>query len=181
MILILILIYKKRKFKRKIKKNNIQLDDVIIEKSYHKLITLSKENLGEGRYGKVIKGLLYEQEVAVKIFNSDDYDSFKRELDIYKISSLSRESILKCIGWDTVNLLTSFSTEYWLILDFCKLGSLYDYLQTNVLKKDQLLSIMISAISGLNHLHDSQEFTVSKPAISHRDFKRYSYFNYNLF
>lgn len=122
-----------------------------------------------GRFGKVFSGLYYDQLVAVKIFASNEYDSYKRELDIYKIHSLSRDSILKCIGWDTA--LVDFSTEYWLVLDYCKLGSLYDYLQTNVLKKDQLLSIMLSAITGLNHLHDSQEFTVTKPAICHRDLK----------
>lgn len=166
---IVYLIHSKRKFKKKFKKIK-QPDElsIVIEKSFYKQITLI-ESIGEGRFGKVFKGLYYDRLVAVKIFTSDDYDSYKRELDIYKIHCLSRDSILKCVGWDTA--LINFSTEYWLILDYYKLGSLYDYLQTNVLKKEQFLSIFLSAISGLNHLHDNQEFTVSKPQISHRDFK----------
>jgi len=166
---IIYLIYKKRKFKVKFKKRP-QPDElsIVIEKSFYKQIIFI-ENIGVGRFGKVFKGLYYDQLVAVKVFTSNDYDSYKRELDIYKLHSLSRDSILKCIGWDTA--LVDFSTEYWLVLDYCKLGSLYDYLQNHQLTTDQLLSIMLSAISGLNHLHDTQEFTVSKPGISHRDIK----------
>lgn len=126
------------------------------------------ESIGEGRYGRVVKGLYNDQQVAVKMFNSSDYDSYKREEAIYMIPSLSRESILKCIGVHK-EFIDCSGMEYWLILDFCALGSLYDYLQNRVLKKGQLLSIMLSAISGLNHLHDEQAFTISKPAISHRD------------
>ena len=45
-----------------------------------------------------------------------------------------------------------------LISDFCALGSLYDFLQSGVLEKRQPRSIMLSAISGLNHLHDGVIF-----------------------
>lgn len=172
LVLMSILIYKRRKYKmEKLAMKNQQLNELVVESSIYRQIVLLKKNLGEGRYGKVIKGLYNDREVAIKIFKSNDYESFKRELNIYKIRSLSRESILNFIGSDTVNQLTNFGTEYWLVLDFCELGSLYDYLQANILKKDQLMLIMLSAISGLAHLHDNQEFTVSKPAIAHRDFK----------
>ena len=57
------------------------------------------------------------------------------------------------------------------VLDYHELGSLYDYLQRNSLSRDQVLSIMHSAICGLVHLHDLFEFTNSKPAIAHRDLK----------
>ena len=140
------------------------------EKSFYKDIIL-KESIGVGRYGKVFKGELNDQLVAIKIFTNNDYDSYRRELEIYKIHSLSRESILKCIGWDTLLSNINYGIEYWLILDYCQLGSLFDYLQRNILEKDQLLSIMLSAISALNHLHDTQEFTITKLGIAHRDWK----------
>ena len=140
---------------------------------FYKDITLL-ESIGEGRYGRVVKALYNDQQVAVKIFSSSDYDSYKREEAIYMIPSLSRESILKCIGVYK-KFIDCSGMEYWLILDFCVLGSLYDYLQSRVLDKAQLLSIILSAISGLNHLHDEQAFTMSKPAISHRDISKYNF------
>lgn len=143
--------------------------------SLHKDITLL-EQIGEGRYGRVMKGLYYDQKVAVKIFKSSDYDSYKREEAIYMLPSLSRESILKCIGVYK-KFIDCSGMEYWLILDFCGLGSLYAHLQNRVLKREQLLSIMLSAISGLNHLHDEQAFTISKPAIAHRDISEFSNFS----
>lgn len=83
---------------------------------------------------------------------------------------MASEFILKYLGSD-ITSSESCTTEFWLVLDYHELGSLYDYLQKNTLNKEQMISIMYSAISGLFHLHDLFEFTTSKPAIAHRDLK----------
>ena len=179
-MLVIFLMYKRKKSNKKRppdKLESVLTSEPSFQRSplscLHKDITLL-ESIGEGRYGRVVKGLYNDQQVAVKMFNSNDYDSYKREEAIYLIPSLSRESILKCFGIHK-KFIDCSGMEYWLILDFCALGSLYDYLQNRILEKSQLLSIMLSAISGLNHLHDEQAFTISKPAISHRDISRFSF------
>lgn len=182
LVLVFCLVSKSKKAKKKNKGRSERLEGVLTSEPpfqrnpvscLHKDITLL-ESIGEGRYGRVVKGLYNDQKVAVKIFKSSDYDSYKREEAIYMLPSLSRESILKCIGIYK-KFIDCSGMEYWLILDFCALGSLFDYLQGRVLKREQLLSIMLSAISGLNHLHDEQAFTISKPAISHRDMSKFNF------
>jgi serine/threonine protein kinase len=58
-----------------------------------------------------------------------------------------------------------------LITDYHENGSLHDYLQTHVLDSSSLLSLALSAASGVAHLHTEIFGTRGKPAISHRDIK----------
>lgn len=62
-------------------------------------------------------------------------------------------------------------TQMLLITDYHENGSLHDYLQTHVLDPTSLLSLALSAASGVAHLHTEIFGTRSKPAISHRDIK----------
>ena len=50
--------------------------------------------IGGGRYGEVWKGTWNGDEVAVKIFNTRDEASFKRETGIYGTTLLRHENIL---------------------------------------------------------------------------------------
>lgn len=58
-----------------------------------------------------------------------------------------------------------------LITDYHEHGSLYDYLQKNVLEPSGLLQLAFSASSGLAHLHTEIFGCHGKPAIAHRDIK----------
>lgn len=62
-------------------------------------------------------------------------------------------------------------TQMLLITDYHENGSLHDYLKTHVLDPSSLLTLALSATSGLAHLHTEIFGTRGKPAISHRDIK----------
>lgn len=62
-------------------------------------------------------------------------------------------------------------TQMLLITDYHENGSLHDYLQTHVLDPSSLLTLCLSAASGVAHLHTEIFGTRGKPAISHRDIK----------
>ncbi len=62
-------------------------------------------------------------------------------------------------------------TQLWLITHYMENGSLYDFLNKNVLDHMSMLRLMHSAAAGLVHLHTEIFGTQGKPAIAHRDIK----------
>ena len=62
-------------------------------------------------------------------------------------------------------------TQLWLVSEYHENGSLYDYLQDNILDINDLLKIVYSISAGLAHLHMEIIGTQGKPAIAHRDMK----------
>lgn len=58
-----------------------------------------------------------------------------------------------------------------LITDYYDLGSLYDFLQNNVLDHEAAIKLALTAIQGISHLHTEIFGTKGKPAIAHRDIK----------
>lgn len=62
-------------------------------------------------------------------------------------------------------------TQLWLITDYHRNGSLYDYLQGKALDVREMLILALSAASGMAHLHMEITGTMGKPAIAHRDLK----------
>ena len=62
-------------------------------------------------------------------------------------------------------------TQMLLITEYHENGSLYDYLQSNELDVESLLSLICSIAAGIAHLHTEIFGTQGKPAIAHRDIK----------
>jgi predicted Ser/Thr protein kinase len=58
------------------------------------------ECIGKGRYGSVYRGRWREDNVAVKIFSTNDERSWFREIDIYQTVCLRHENILGYIAAD---------------------------------------------------------------------------------
>ena len=58
------------------------------------------KHLGKGRYGEVCRGSWQGESVAVKIFNSHDEESWKRETEIYNTVLLRHDNILGYIAAD---------------------------------------------------------------------------------
>lgn len=125
--------------------------------------------IGSGRYGEVYKGVLYSEDVAIKIFSSRDEASWRREVEIYGIVMLQNENVLSFIGSDVAS--KNACTQMWLVTAYHALGSLYDYLRLNTLSLADMLSVMNTIVSGINHLHTEVFGTQGKPAIAHRDIK----------
>lgn len=54
--------------------------------------------LGSGKYGTVMKGLLHDQEVAVKIFPEVHQQYFVNELSIYSLPLMDSPALLNYLG-----------------------------------------------------------------------------------
>lgn len=130
------------------------------------------ETIGKGRYGEVWKGRYQGEYVAVKIFNSTEEASWKRETEIYNTIMLRHESIL---GFIAADVHSRKSTTYmWLIMHYHELGSLYDFLNRSTFDAETMCKLALTASSGLAHLHteiNGFNGIGCKPAIAHRDIK----------
>ncbi|KAJ4438637.1 hypothetical protein ANN_14584, partial [Periplaneta americana] len=127
------------------------------------------QSVGKGRYGEVWLARWRGERVAVKVFFTTEEASWFRETEIYQTVLMRHENILGFIAADIKG--TGSWTQMLLITDYHENGSLHDYLQTHVLDPSSLLSLALSAASGVAHLHTEIFGTRGKPAISHRDIK----------
>lgn len=141
----------------------------LVQQTLAREITLF-ECIGKGRFGNVWRGSRKGEQVAVKIFYSRDDASWKREIEIYSTVIMRHENILGYFGADVTS--NRGSTQLWLVTDYCRYGSLYDFLNQRAIKDQfQMLSLMKSIIFGISHLHTEVIGTLGKPAIAHRDIK----------
>nr|XP_034351283.1 activin receptor type-1C isoform X3 [Arvicanthis niloticus] len=62
-------------------------------------------------------------------------------------------------------------TQLWLVSEYHEQGSLYDYLNRNIVTVPGMVKLALSIASGLAHLHMEIVGTQGKPAIAHRDIK----------
>ncbi|CAG5104780.1 Oidioi.mRNA.OKI2018_I69.chr1.g1534.t1.cds [Oikopleura dioica] len=140
----------------------------LVQRTISRQITLL-EIKGKGRYGEVYHGRWQGTDVAVKKFYSWDDISWARECSIYTTSMLRHSNILGFVAAD--NKDNGHTTELWLITDYHHNGSLFDYLHSHVLTMEQCMTMIFSAISGLEFLHKEIFGTRGKCAIAHRDIK----------
>ncbi|KAL5111107.1 TGF-beta receptor type-1 [Taenia crassiceps] len=141
---------------------------LLVERTVARQVTLSAR-IGEGRYGEVWLGRLHGDQVAVKIFSSRNENSWIREKEIYETATLRHSNILGFIAAD--NKDNGISTELWLIAEYHRLGSLYEFLQTHAFTLPALIKMASSIANGLAHLHMAIVGTSGKPPIAHRDLK----------
>ena len=107
--------------------------------------------------------------MAVKIFNSHDEESWRRETEIYNTVLLRHDNIL---GYIAADIATRNGIPcMWLIIHYHPHGSLYDYLNLNSVDLHEMSVLAYSAISGLVHLHTEIFGLQGKAAIAHRDIK----------
>ncbi|KAF6199114.1 hypothetical protein GE061_007139 [Apolygus lucorum] len=141
---------------------------LLIQRTLAKQISLA-ECIGKGRYGEVWRGIWHGENIAVKIFFSRDEASWSRETEIYSTVLLRHENILGYIGSDMTSV--NSCTQLWLVTHYHSNGSLYDHLNRNPLNRRHALSLAITTMAGLAHLHSEILGTQGKPAIAHRDIK----------
>lgn len=125
-----------------------------------------------GRFGTVWKAQFKTEDVAVKVFPTQDKASWKTEQEIYKLPRMNHTNILHFIGAE-VRMINE-KTEYWLITEYQPLGSLCDYLKSHTVNWQEMTKIAESMARGLMHLHEEipeSRTEALKPAIAHRDFK----------
>jgi activin receptor type-2B len=126
-----------------------------------------------GRFGTVWKAKMKSDDVAVKVFPTQDKQSWITEQEIYKLPRMNHPNILHFIGAEK-HIFQDGKTEFWLITQYHTLGSLCDYLKAHTVTWPELCKISESMARGLMHLHEEIPGTRTdelKPAIAHRDFK----------
>lgn len=137
---------------------------LFIKRTFCRDIVL-KESIYKGKKIEVWRGLWLDRNIAVKIFSSRDEDIWTRERDMYiKVSNMS-PFILSLLGADLTS--NNSCTEYWLITEYCQIGSLYDFLNVQTLTYAQCYSLLRSIISGIKTLH----YEFPSYSIAHRDLK----------
>ncbi|CAH1788585.1 unnamed protein product [Owenia fusiformis] len=127
------------------------------------------ETIGLGRYGKVLRGRWRGENVAVKIVQAREEQSWSRESELYQTSMLRHENILGFIAADNKDV--GPWTELWLVTDYHENGSLFDYLNKYEIDTPGMIKLVTSTASGLAHLHMEIVGVQGKPAIAHRDLK----------
>ncbi|KAJ6646190.1 Bone morphogenetic protein receptor type-1B [Pseudolycoriella hygida] len=139
---------------------------LLVQRTIAKQIELCR-SIGRGRYGEVYLAKWRDENVAVKVFFTDEEGSWFRETEIYQTVLMRHENILGFIAADING--TGART---LITDYHELGSLYDFLQRHVLNADRLYDLAFSLAAGLEHLHlENLGRPASKPGVAHRDLK----------
>ncbi|XP_022253371.1 activin receptor type-2B-like isoform X2 [Limulus polyphemus] len=126
----------------------------------------------QGRFGAVWKAQMLNEFVAVKIFPSQDKNSWQVEQMIFQLPQMKHDNILAFIAAERRG--DGLQLEYWLITTYHERGSLSDFLKANVVSWTELLNITDSIARGLMHLHEELPLTKLegyKPSIAHRDFK----------
>ncbi|KAG5682935.1 hypothetical protein PVAND_012253 [Polypedilum vanderplanki] len=125
-----------------------------------------------GRFGTVWRGKMKTDDVAVKIFPTQDKNSWIAEQEIYKLPRMNHSNILHFIGAEK-HIYQEGKTEFWLITEYQPIGSLCDYLKSHTVTWSELCKIAESMARGLMHLHEEIPGNRNdlKPAIAHRDFK----------
>ncbi|KAJ3584410.1 hypothetical protein NHX12_014905, partial [Muraenolepis orangiensis] len=108
-----------------------------------------------GRFGCVWKARLLSDYVAVKIFPIQDKLSWQNEYDIYTVSGMKHDNILRFMGMERRNT---------------DLGSLTDYLKANLLSWSELCLVAQTLARGLAYLHEDipGHREGHKPSIAHR-------------
>jgi serine/threonine protein kinase len=125
------------------------------------------EKIGIGRFSEVWRASLNDNLVAVKVFPEKEKQSWSTEKDIYMHPEIKHENLRGFLA-ARCNADES-STTYWMILDYHEMGSLRDYLKSNVLTFENVCKMAQSIAAGLAYLH--LEVNEEKPAIAHRDVK----------
>ncbi|XP_073840824.1 kinase protein wishful thinking [Musca autumnalis] len=125
--------------------------------------------LDKGKYGTVMKGLLHDQEVAVKIFPEAHQQYFINERNIYSLPLMDCPALLTYFGYDERHTLEG-KVEYHLVLSLAPMGCLQDWLIPNTLNFETFCGMVKSITRGLSHLHtELRRGEEHKPCIAHRD------------
>ncbi|KAL2080603.1 hypothetical protein ACEWY4_024396 [Coilia grayii] len=133
--------------------------------------------VGKGRFAEVYKAKLKQgtsatgepfQTVAIKIFSSEEYLSWKNEKDIFSDADLRHVNVLQFLTAEERKV----DKQYWLITAYHPLGNLQEYLTHHVVSWGQLMMLGSSMAQGVAHLHSERTLDGRpKVPIAHRDLK----------
>ena len=157
-----------KKFKKSISEV-IKFDsNIFVQNSLKDPLTIytKEKSLGKGSYGEVflVKHKLTGIVRAMKII--DKNSEIMKEEELSDKDIFNEINILKKIDHPNITKIFEFYTspsKYYLILEFCEGGDLYDFVKSNELTEFQVIYIMFQILSAMNYCH--------KMKILHRDLK----------
>ncbi|XP_008420644.1 TGF-beta receptor type-2-like [Poecilia reticulata] len=134
--------------------------------------------VGKGRFAEVYKAKLKQgssvreehgfETVAVKIFQFEEYASWKNEKDIFSDADLRHENVLHFLTAEE----RKGQRQYWLITAYHPLGNLQEYLTNHIISWPDLWLLGSSLARVVAHLHsDRTSCGRCKVPIAHRDIK----------
>ncbi|XVE75214.1 hypothetical protein DITRI_Ditri12bG0077600 [Diplodiscus trichospermus] len=130
--------------------NNYSYNDI------KKMTNGFKDKLGEGGYGNVYKGKLFDGRlIAVKLFKSADINSHDFITEVATIGRIHHFNVINLLGfcWD--------GSRQALIYEFMPNGSLADLLSEEKVKQSlglaKLIEIAIGVAHGIEYLHNGCE------------------------
>uniref|UniRef100_A0A3Q2CLU3 TGF-beta receptor type-2 n=1 Tax=Cyprinodon variegatus TaxID=28743 RepID=A0A3Q2CLU3_CYPVA len=135
--------------------------------------------VGKGRFAEVWRARQLHSEkggvnryktVAVKVFPSKEYASWKNECSIFSDSTLHHDNLVQFLGAEEIP--SSTLQTYWLVLAYYSLGNLQDFLTSNIVSWEELIALAGCIAKGLAHLHsDTTTNGIPKVPVAHRDIK----------
>lgn len=129
-----------------------------------------KKLLSRSEFGCKYLARRQDQDTFVKMLNANLKAEWQNEIDIYKIILIRHENILNFIAKGEFFNSELRSTSYLIVTEYHQLGSLENYLESKPnLSAKQMLKLMLTAASGLNHLHLEISNNQRKPSIVHRN------------
>ncbi|XP_032238544.1 bone morphogenetic protein receptor type-2 isoform X2 [Nematostella vectensis] len=118
--------------------------------------------IGQGRYGTVWKGTMFNEVMAVKVFGAEHRLFWQAEKDLF--SALDHHpSILRFFA--ACERETNSSPEYLLLSEYHPRGSLQNYLRQHSVCWREMCIMGSSMSAGLAFLHQD----ANKPSFAHRD------------
>ncbi|XP_011042828.1 PREDICTED: tyrosine-protein kinase Src42A-like isoform X2 [Populus euphratica] len=120
------------------------------------------ERIASGSCGDLYHGVYFGQDVAIKIFRSEQLNDTQEEefaQEVAILREVQHRNVVRFIG------ACAKSPHLSIVTEFMPRGSLYDYLHKNhnILELPQLLKFVIDVCKGMDYLHQNN--------IIHRDLK----------
>ncbi|KAJ6939083.1 hypothetical protein NC651_005506 [Populus alba x Populus x berolinensis] len=120
------------------------------------------ERIASGSCGDLYRGVYFGQDVAIKIFRSEQLNDTQEEefaQEVAILREVQHKNVVRFIGACTK------SPHLCIVTEFMPGGNLYDYLHKNhsILELPQLLKFVIDVCKGMEYLHQKN--------IIHRDLK----------
>ena len=122
-----------------------------------------KKDIGEGNFGKVKLGIFKPtgEEFAIKVLNKEKIRKKMKNLALRENEIITK---LNHINIVLVYCIIDTKEDFFIIMEYCKLGELFDYIvKYKRLSEDESSNFFYQLINGVEYIHSQ--------GIAHRDLK----------
>ena len=122
-----------------------------------------KKDIGEGNFGKVKLGIFKPtgEEFAIKVLNKEKIRKKMKNLALRENEIITK---LNHVNIVLVYCIIDTKEDYFIIMEYCKLGELFDYIvKYKRLSEEEASNFFYQLINGVEYIHSQ--------GIAHRDLK----------